>query len=58
MIDGGEAEAVYAHFALQRLHILPSVFNSLEQSEKAFVIASIQARIEAEKKQADKLKHK
>ncbi len=42
-----------AHYALQKLHILPSVFCEMEQEEKAFVIASIEKRIEAEKKERE-----
>lgn len=48
--------ANYAHFALQKLKMLPSVFLNLEQTEQAFVIASIQVRVEAEKKQVDNVK--
>lgn len=42
--------AAYAHFALQRLSILPSVFAALDENEKAFVIASINRRCEDEKR--------
>ena len=41
---------------LQKLHILPSVFVEMDEQEKAFVKASIQLRIEAEKAQEKKLK--
>lgn len=44
--------ASYAHYALQKLHMLPSVFCSLSMEEQAFVIASIDFRIEKEKKEA------
>lgn len=47
-----------AHFCLQKLHLLPHVFNELPKPEKAFVIASIQVRVEAEAKQARELKRK
>jgi hypothetical protein len=43
---------------LQKLHILPSVFVNLEPEEKAFIIASINLRIEAEKKQAKEVERK
>lgn len=33
-----------------KLHILPSQFMELEEEEKAFVIASIKLKIEADKK--------
>jgi len=40
-----------AHYALQKLHMLPSVFVSLPKRELAFVYASTMARIEEEKEQ-------
>lgn len=42
--------AAYAHFALQRLGILPSVFAAMDEREKAFVIASVRRRCEDEKR--------
>ena len=45
--------ASYAHYALQKLHILPSVFCSLSMEERAFIIASIDLRIE---KEAEKMR--
>lgn len=42
--------AGFAHYALQELHILPSDFLNMDMQEKAFVIASIIVRSEAEKK--------
>lgn len=45
-----------AHYALQKLHIRPSVFVEMEQKEKALVIASIEKRVEDEKKEQDKVK--
>ena len=39
MISGGDALSCYAHFALQRLHLLPGEFAALDDAEKAFVIA-------------------
>ena len=47
---------VYAHFALQRLRILPSTLEAMEQRERAFIYASIDLRIEEEKKQANSLR--
>lgn len=41
--------ASYAHFALQKLHILPGQFLELPLREQMFIIASIDLRIEAEK---------
>lgn len=58
MIRGGDAEAVCAHYALQKLHILPSVFAAFDPQEKAFVIASILCRVDEEKKQVKKLSKK
>ena len=48
----------YAHYALQKLHILPSVFAAMDEQEKAFLIASIQVRIAKEKEEAKKVKAK
>ena len=47
-----------AHFALQKLHILPSVLAAMEDREKAFIYASIQLRAEEEKRSANKVKMK
>lgn len=44
----------YAHFALQRLKILPSALEAMDQRERAFIYASIDLRIEEEKRQANK----
>jgi hypothetical protein len=45
-----------AHFALQKLRILPSTLVNMSDKEKAFVYASIMLRVEEEKRQNDKLK--
>lgn len=42
----------YAHFALQKLHILPSALLAMNQRERAFVYASIDLRIAEEKRAA------
>lgn len=47
---------MYAHYALQELHILPSTFLNMDRKEKAFVIASIKQRSEDNKKEAGSLK--
>ncbi len=47
-----------AHFALQKLHILPSTLANMSDKEKAFIYASIQVRIEQEKREAGKIKMK
>lgn len=41
--------AAFAHYALQKLHILPSVFAEMDMEERAFIIGSIQKRIKDEK---------
>lgn len=46
------------HYCLQELHILPSVLFALPRRELALVIASCEARIEAEKKHEQELKRK
>jgi hypothetical protein len=43
---------------LQKFHILPHQFLALPIRERAFIIASIQLRIEAEQKEQKKLKSK
>ena len=43
-------ESNYAYYALHKLHILPSQWCALEEEEKAFIIAAIDIKIEADKK--------
>lgn len=38
------------HYALQKLHILPSALNSMSQREKALIYASIDLRVQEEKR--------
>jgi hypothetical protein len=45
-----------AHYALQKLHMLPSVFTSLSVRERAFIYGSTLVKIEEEKKEANKVK--
>lgn len=47
-----------AHFCLQKLHILPSEFDKLSVREKAFVIASVQVRVDSEREALKKAKKK
>ena len=47
-----------AHFCLQKLHLLPSDFLKLPMRERAFIIASIETRVESEKKAAREAKAK
>ena len=49
MIKSGDAMANYAYYALHKLHIRPREFLDMDQREKAFIIAAIDLRIEAEK---------
>lgn len=44
---------MYAYYALHMLHMPPSVFLELEENEKAFVIAAIRIKIEAERKERE-----
>lgn len=45
----------YAHFALQRLHIRPSELDAMSQQERALIYASIDLRVEEEKRAAAKM---
>ena len=54
----GDPEANFAHFCLQKFGWEPSKFLDLPIKEKAFVIASIQVRGEAERKKEAELKQK
>jgi hypothetical protein len=45
-----------AHFALQKLHILPGIFMSLPVREQAFIYASTLVRVEDEKAEHNKIK--
>lgn len=56
LIKQGEVELIYAHFALQRLRLLPSALESMSQRERAFIYASIDLRIEEEKRLANQMK--
>ena len=52
----GDPEANFAHFCLQKFGWEPSKFMNLPVKERAFVIASIKTRIEAEKKKEAELR--
>lgn len=47
-----------AHYALQKLHMLPSVFVSLPKREQAYIYASTLKKVEEEKKEASKIRLK
>ena len=55
---GGDPEANFAHFCLQKFGWEPSKFLDLPIKERAFVIASIEVRGESEKKKEAELKAK
>ena len=54
----GDPEANYAHYCLQKFGWEPSKFINLPPLERAFVIASIDTRIDAERKKDAELKRK
>jgi hypothetical protein len=43
-------------YCLHKFRILPSQFLDLDQKDKAFIIAAINLKIEAEKEEAKKIK--
>lgn len=47
---------IFAHFALQRLHIRPSELENMSQRERAFIYASIDLRVAEEKRLASQVK--
>ncbi len=47
-----------AHYCLHQLNIKPREFLELDRCEKAFIIASIEMKIESEKKAQKKAKKK
>ena len=50
--------ANYAFYCLHKLKITPRQFEEMDMYEKAFIIASIDIRVESEKKEAKKTKGK
>ena len=50
--------ANYAYYCLHKLRITPRQFEEMDRYEKAFIIASIDIKIENEKKEAKKAKSK
>lgn len=50
--------ANYAYYCLHKLRITPRQFDEMDKYEKAFIIASIQIKKDAEKEQEKKLKSK
>lgn len=54
----GDMEANYAYYCLHKLRILPHDFLALDPYERAFIMAAIDVRLEAEQKEQRKLKRK
>ncbi len=54
----GDWEANFAYYALLKLHILPSVFLAMDEQEKAFTVAAIKVKMEADKKEKKKIDSK
>lgn len=52
----GDGEANYAHYALHKFKIRPKELVDMDRKEKAFIFASIDIHIEAEKKAQSKAK--
>lgn len=50
--------ANYAYYALHKLNIRPCEWLDMDEQEKAFIIASIQIRIEKEKKEQKEIERK
>lgn len=48
----------FAYYALLKLHILPSVFLAMDEEEKAFTVAAIKVKMEADKKEKKKIESK
>ena len=58
LIKGGDPESNYAHYCLHKLKILPSQFINMSKPERAFIVASIDLKIEHDKKELRKIKRK
>lgn len=50
--------ANYAYYCLHKLRITPRQFDEMDKYEKAFVIAAINIKAEADEKEQKKLKSK
>ena len=50
--------ANYAFYCLHKLKITPRQFDEMDRYEKAFIIASIDIKVDSDKKEAKKLKSK
>lgn len=58
LIKDGDFDSNYAYYCLHKLKILPSQFINMSKPEKAFIIASIDFKIEKDKKELIKIKNK
>lgn len=55
---GGDFDSNIAHYCIHKLKWKPSTYDSMPIQEKAFIAASIQIKIDEEKKEAKELKRK
>ena len=58
LISEGDGEAHYAYYCLHKFHWKPTVLLTLSREEKAFILACIQLKADAEKAQEKKMKVK
>lgn len=58
LICEGDGEANIAYYCLHELHLTPSAFYALPRRERAFIIAAIDVRVEAEKKKQKEIERK
>lgn len=58
LICEGDSEANIAYYCLHELHLTPSAFYALPRRERAFIIAAIDVRVEAEKKKQKEIERK
>ncbi|MDE6909066.1 MAG: hypothetical protein K2P44_01095 [Lachnospiraceae bacterium] len=57
-MEEGDWEANFAYYSLLKLHILPSVFLAMDEQEKAFVVAAVKLKMEADKKERKRIEAK
>ena len=54
----GDSEATIAYYCLHELPLTPSAFYALPRRERAFIIAAIDVRVEAEKRKQKEIERK
>lgn len=54
-MEGGDADANFAYYALHKLRILPQDLMKMSVTERGVIYAMIKERIENEKKEAARL---